>query len=273
MNNRLFKWIELNKNKEKPIILLLKFLYSITYDWIYNVLIIIIPIVLSNCEGKMYYILMIILVLITIWYTQVNAYKKKRYKIEQGIKMVLEHINLCITSLDEYINNNCDGDGIFETACDLVSSSLYKTITNYTNCQIRISIIGQFIEKGKKNCVMLSRKSMNREICTKSQRRVNYKGNTDYYYLKILSDNNDDMIILNKEEIENNFCYNSKIKSNICQYIGIPDKYNTDNIIYLIQLDAMEENIFGKTEEEIKLFYKNFIYPYISFLRHAYNME
>ena len=82
------------------------------------------------------------------------------------------------------------------------------------------------------------------------------------------------MIIFNQEQIDNRFFYkNSKRKSNLKQYLCIPDKINTDDIIFLLQLDALVEDAFGKDKDEIYKFYDNYISPYVSFLKHAYNIE
>lgn len=178
-----------------------------------------------------------------------------------------------MTTLDNYINE--DGNtGIFEYASDLVSSSLYNKLKEIIDCDIRVSVIQQFIHESKKNYVMLSRNSRLRQNCPKRQKNVKYDKNKDYYYLKILEDNSEDIIILNEKEIEKKFYYKNKNrKSNMKQYLCIPVKMEKENIVFLLQLDANREDAFGKNKEEIYNFYDNYIHPYICFLRHAYNIE
>lgn len=276
--NVIFSWFDKNKNKETPIILLVKFLYSITNDWVFLVINIIFPIFLSplfeNKDKKMFFIILSVYVIISLWYSLVNAYKNRRNKKDKTVKMVLEESNVAITTLDNYINNEYIDNGIFEFASDLVVSSLYNTLQNISDCEIRVSIIQQFIDGSKKSCVMLSRRSKTRQKSRKSQRTVKYEKNKDYYYQKILLDNKDNMIIFNQEQVSKHFFYQNKDrKSQICQYIGIPDKNSTDDIVFILQLDAMKENAFGKNRDEINEFYDNYVYPYICFLRHAYNIE
>lgn len=273
---KFFKWLE--KNKDKPLALLFRFLYSISNDWVKTIITLVFPIYLSvlyeNGSEIVFYILMILYAIIELWYTLVNLYKNNKYKDDKDNKLILDEINVITTTLDNYINNESNVEGIFEFASDLVSASLYNTLQRVIDSEIRISIVQQFKFKNQKQCVMLSRNSKTRQKCNKSRRRVKYEKNKDYYYLKILVDNKDSMIIFNEEQIGKHFFYKNKdMKSHIKQYLCIPDKHQTDDIIFLLQLDAMEENAFGKDREEINDFYNNYIYPYICFLRHAYNIE
>lgn len=276
--DRLFNWFEKNRNKETSIILLLKFLYSITYDWIYIIINIVYPFYLSHLfekENKLFFLVaLFIFVILSLWYSFVNTYKNIRHKKFRNTKMILEEFNLAVSTLDNYINNEYSNNGIFEFASDLVTSSIYNTLQKIIECEIRVSIIQQFIDNKKKSCVMLSRRSKLRQKSRKSQRTVKYEKKKDYYYQKILLDNKSDMIVFNEDEINKHFYYqNTDRKSCICQYIAIPDKNSTNDIVFILQLDAMSKNAFGSDRAEINEFYDNYIYPYICLLRHAYNIE
>ncbi len=275
----IFKWFDKNKNKETPLILLVKFIYSITTDWLLLIINIIFPIYLSplfeNKNKKMFYIVLLIYIAISLWYSIVNTYKNRRNKKDKAVKIISEEINAAITTLDNYINNQYIDNGIFEFASDLVVASIYNILKDIADCEIRVSVIQQFIEGTQKNCVMLSRRSKTRQKSRKSQRKVKkYIYKQDYFYQKILFDNKDSMIIFNQEQVSKYFFYQNKDKkSKVCQYIAIPDKNSTNDIVFILQLDAMKENAFGKNKDEINRFYDNYIYPYICFLRHAYNIE
>lgn len=276
--NAIFGWFDNNKNKETSIILFLKFLYSISNDWIYSIINIAFPIYLSplfeNKDKKLFIIIFSIYVILSLWFSMVNAYKNRRNKKDRNVKFISEEINAAMTTLDNYINNEYLDNSIFEFASDLVVASIYNSLQGIVGCEIRVSVIQQFIDDSQKNCVMLSRRSKTRQKCRKSQRKVKYEKNKDYYYQKILVDNKDSMIIFNEEQVNKHFIYQSKDrKSQIKQYIGIPDKNSTDEIIFILQLDAMKENAYGKDKNEINVFYDDYIYPYICFLRHAYNIE
>ena len=278
MKEKILKWVEKNKKQETAFVNLLKFLYLISFDWLNTVLDILLTLLLTYYfEEKKWLLFGIIItsiILITIWYSMVNFYKNYKKQIDEHNKLILDEINLITTTLDNYINNENNVEGIFEFASDLVSASIYNTLPKFINCEIRVSIIQQFRQKSKNSCVMLSRNSKTRQKSKKTQKNVKYEKNKDYYYLKILVDNKDSMIIFNEEQIDKHFFYKNKDrKSDIKQYLCIPDKHQTDEIIFLLQLDAMKENVFGKDREEINNFYNNYIYPYICFLRHAYNIE
>ena len=279
MNDKLFKWIDKKKNQDKALINLLKFLYLISCEWLNSVLDIILSLLLSYFfpKNKVFVIILALIVLVNIWYYFVNSYRNRQNKIDKNVKMVLDENNLMIKALDEFIsaeyNNNDIGKGLFEHASDLVTSSMYSTLKTITGCEVRVSVIQQSEgEQSKKECIMVSRRSKSTMKRKKEKKTVKYRLNKDYYYLKILVDNKDEVIILDNESIQKLFIGNNK-KNKIHQYIGIPDKSQTNDIAFLLQLDGMEENTFGKTEEEINEFYINYIYPYVCFLRHAYIVE
>ena len=275
---RIFRWFDKNKNRETPFVLAVKFLYSVTNDWLVMTTNTLTPIFLSilyeDEKKNKFMVLIIIYILFLWWYSIVNIYKNRRNKKEKNVKMINEDINVAMTTLDNYINNEYEENGVFEFASDLVSASIYDSIGQIIECEIRVSVIQQFIDNSKKNCVMVSRRSKKRQKSRKQQKIVKYKRHKDYYYNKILLDNSEGMIIFNEEQIEKNFYYqNEDRKSHIRQFIAIPDKNSSDEIVFILQLDAMKSDAFGKNREDINDFYDNYIYPYICFLRHAYNIE
>lgn len=281
MKERIFRWIDKNKNQETAIINLLKFLYLISYEWLKSVLDILLSLFLSYyfTEEKwiLFSIILFFIISISVWYSFKNSYNNRQNKIDKNIKMVLDENNLMIKALDEFVsveyNNNDVGKGLFEYASDLVTASMYNTLKTITSSEVRISVIQQSeTENEKKECIMVSRRSKSTMKRRKEKKAVKYKPHKDYYYLKILIDNNDELIIFNDEKIKKLFISKDN-KKNIYQYIGIPDKSQTDDIAFLLQLDGMEENTFGKSEEEINDFYIKYIYPYVCFLRHAYIIE
>lgn len=268
----------IKRNRKNPFVLLLSFLYSITSEYINTLINVVAPIYLSvifeSDKKNTFLILLIIYAVIEMWYNFVNIYNNYKNKSNVDNRRILDEINIIMTTLDNYINNNDNVEGVFEFASDLVSASLYHTIPTIIEGDIRISIIQQFKSEEKKQCIMLSRNSRTRQKAKKSINTVKYEKNKDYYYKKILLDNKESLIIFNEEQIDKYFYYKNKdMKSDIKQYLCIPIKHQTNDIIFLLQLDSMKENAFGKRKEEVNEFYNNYIYPYICFLRHAYNIE
>lgn len=281
MFDKLFNWLNRNKDKDSLFIIILKLLYKLSVGWIHTILNIILALPLAfyyeKANWNRFAIILTIIVLIEFYFYIVDNYKKYKYQVQKKSALVLDETVALTTSLDDYILNNEDlGKGIFTHASDLVSSSMYKVLKEITGCEVRISVIQQFYNNGNgRKCMMISRKSKKRTSCQSKLMNVEYTKNKDYYYLKILKDNNDTYIFFEtKKEIDKNFYWkNKKKKSDIYQYIGCTEKIKTDDVAFLLQIDSMEKNAFGKKEDQISVFVDNYIYPYIQFLKHAYNLE
>lgn len=280
MRDKLFKWVDKNKNKDKAYIHFLKGLYLITKDWVDAVIVFVLSIAGGYVIGKENWIVTsiigVVMLLTRLWYSLVNGYKAYSTNANVNNKEILEEISAITTTLDTYIMDN-GIVGVFEYACDLVATALYTRLSKIVDSEIRISIIQQFALDGKKKCTMVSRKSKSRQNCHKSEKLVKFEKKDmckEYYYVKILVDNKEDMIIFNQEQLEKRFFYkHPERKSELKQYLCIPDKIDTNDIIFLLQLDALVEDAFGKDKDEIQKFYYSYIVPYVSFLRHAYNIE
>lgn len=282
MLDKLYNWLNRNKDKDSVGIIVLKLCYKLSYDWLHTVLNILLTLIMTNLytDGKtsLFYVVLSGIVLLEIYFSLVNSYKKYKYQVQKNSDLILNEIVTATLALDDYINDNDgSGKGIFEYASSLITASMYKVLKEVTNCEIRISVIQQFHEEGKKKrkCIMISRKSKRRANCSKQEKNVEYTENKNYYFLKVLEDNIDTYIFFDtKKEIDKKFFWkNNKKRSNIYQYIGFAEKINTDDIAFLLQIDAMEKNAFGKNKDELSVFADNYIYPYLQFLRHAYNIE
>ena len=278
---RLYNWLNRNKDKDNILFNGIKFLYSISFEWVHSILILIMTLFITDNYSKQnwlfFCISIIVTILIEVYFYVIDSYKKYKYQVQRNSDLILNEIVTATTALDDYINTNDQlGKGIFEYACNLVTTSMYKVLKEVTNSETRISVIQQFhVGNRKRKCVMISRKSKKRTSSAKKEQLVEYTEKKNYYFLKILKDNVDTYVFFDtKTEIDKKFYWNNnKKRSNICQYIGMAEKIETNDIAFLLQIDAMEKNAFGKTKDELSVFADNYIYPYIQFLRHAYNIE
>lgn len=281
MGNRLYNWLNRNSNRETAFFVGLKFLYKISTELIHSICVLILTMIISDLysktDWKMFWVCLGILIFIEIYFNFVNGFRKYNYQIRRDSNTILDEIVVATTALDDYINTNGDsGKGIFEYASNLATASLYDLLKQVTGCETRISVIQQFREgTRRRKCIMISRKSRKRTSSSKRELIVDYIEKKNYYFLKILKDNKDIYIFFDtKTEVDKNFFWkNNKKRSDIFQYVGIAEKVKTDDIAFLLQIDAMEKNAFGKSKEELSVFLDKYIYPYIQFLKHAYNIE
>lgn len=281
MLDKLCNWLNRNKDKDSLCFLIMKIIYKISYEWIHSVVVIVLTLLMTEYYNIEDYLLFGIclggIILVEIYYFVLYRYKDYKNQVRKNSDLVLNDCVTATIALDDYINaNRNSGKGIFELASNLVTTSMYKTLKEIVKCEIRISIVQQFHEKGRsRKFTMISRKSKKRTSCKKIECKVEYSERKNYYFLKILKDNIDVYVFFNtKEEIDKKFFWkNNKKRSAIYQYIGMAEKIGNDDIAFLLQIDAMEKNAFGKTKDELSVFAENYISPYIQFLKHAYNME
>ncbi len=279
MQERFFRWVDKSVNRKNVIIKLFNGLNWLTKDWVHAFVQTLLACWLQFTVDN-YYLFIFVCVLIAVsswWYSLVNSYHNYKNAIFTNAASIQAGINDLIVSLDGYMKKYSNGDGIFEYACELVSNSLYKVLKQATGCEVRVSVVQQFVDDDRKSCVLLGRKSRMRSTSRKTQRQVKYVRGQDYYYQKILLDNKDAVIVFNEGQVNRNFYFrNLDLKSNIYQYVGITDMNGGKDVLFVIQLDALDGKKFIKKSDdhyEIREFYNNFIYPYICFLRHAYNIE
>lgn len=281
MINKLYNWLNRNKDKENLFFIGLKFIYKISVEWVHAIIVLILTLLITDAFTKehwfIFWLILVAAAITEFYFWLIGNYKKYKYQVQRNSDLILNEIITATTALDDYVNNNNkSGKGIFEYASVLVTTSMYKVLKEVTSCEPRVSVIQQFHEDQKKRkCVMLSRKSRKRTSSAKKEMLVEYTKNKNYYFLKILKDNIDTYVFFDtKKEIDKNFFWkNNKKKSDIYQYIGLAEKVETQDIAFLLQIDAMEKSAFGKNKDELAVFAENYIYPYIQFLKHAYTIE
>lgn len=280
--DKIFNWIDKNKNKDSAIINLLKLLYSISASWVQAVLDIILSLFLGtfyeNNNIVAFIIILLVIIIVSIWFWIVSKYSNFRKEVNRNLELILNEVSTALGMLDEYVDRRDYeiGKGLFEYASEVATNSMYDVLKKITGVEVRVSVIQQFHEyKSRRKCMMISRRSKNRKVCSKETIAVQYTGKNNYYYLKILKDNVESYTLLeNQTEIEKKFYHKSKVKkSNIHQYIGLAQTIKTEDVAFLLQIDGMEKDSFGKNKDEINIFIDNYIDPYIQFLKHAYNME
>lgn len=281
MKKKFFNWLNRNKSKDTFLWTCLKLLYKMSIDAVHGIINVILGLFFGEYFGSESWgsvlIISIVIVLVEIYFYFVRSYKDYNYSIRKNSNLILNEITAATVALDDYIiTNNDSGKGIFQYASNIVTASLYDVLKQITGSETRISVIQQFHDKRKRYCLMISRKSQKRTSSSKERQDIEYSGKkNNYYYLKVLKENETTYIFFEtKEAIDNIFYWpNKKKKRNIFQYIGVAEKVKTNDIAFLLQIDAMEKDSFGKTQDDLSAFADEYIYPYIQFLKHAYNLE
>ena len=79
MINRLYNWLNRNKDKENIFFIGLKFIYKISVEWVHAIIIILMTLVMTDFYEKSYWtsfaIILIIMIMIEIYFYLIGNYK------------------------------------------------------------------------------------------------------------------------------------------------------------------------------------------------------
>lgn len=280
MRKHIFHFIDNYKDSNNPIILLLKFIYSISFGWVLAIFDIafgiLIPIWWGTQRFSFIIVSTVILCIIHYYFDVVHDYKTKEYGYRKLSDDILNSCTVLTNSISEYITDDANHSNIFKFVAQAVCSEIYYCLKQYYKCEFRVSVIQQFDHsRSRTNCRMIGRKSRLKINNTNHKLQNVRKDANSYYYIDILLKNEETIYVLPTEkEIKKLFKHKkAKNRSKIKQYIGMPAFAYSDKIAFILQVDCMAENKLGKTTYDVESFAKRFLYPYLSILVNAYQQE
>lgn len=284
---KLFEWLDRKSNSENFLVLILKIIYKICSNSIVNSIFnVLIPFLFSlpifineNINITSGIICLIILIIFNILACISEKYKKHVLECSIGASKLINNIQSIFKTYNERITDY-EFKGLFEVISDSVCGDLYHFFKDVFKIETRISLVQQYKDDyGINRSVMISRTSAKTQKLgrKKNDSVVKYDGNNSHkYYNNILLDNDDRIVILLDEEINKNFYVKEPISRNrpkIYQYIGIPQKAYGKEIAFLLQIDVMQKNAFGKKEDDIERFCSKYTEPLMQILQNAYLVE
>lgn len=170
----------------------------------------------------------------------------------------------------------------FQEMSFLVCRSIYDIIERELECdECEVTVYQKFPkEKNKKyNTVkMIAYATKDRAI--PSTYNVTYninKNSPKTIFMSIFKQNKANTIIFHKQKIvRQNFVMlqgSEDREQMIHQYIGIPIKTNSNNVVCVLQIDVPRKKLLGKNYKEVKLFADNILKPFSSILYNAYERD
>lgn len=277
--NIIFHFIDKYKNSKNPLILLLKFFYSISYDWVLSVIDIIagilIPLLWNKISLLKSILLFAFLIVIHFYFEIVRKYRQKEYAYRRLSDDILNSCTILTNAISDQIIDSSNYCSLFQFSAQAVCSEIYTCLQRYFGCEFRISVIQQYSQNGTKTtCKMIGRKSKNTLNNNKHKVHTVKRKETNYYYIDILLENDDGIIILpTGNDIEQKFKYAKKNHSKVQQYLAMPVFAFSEKIAFILQVDCMEKNKLGKNNYEIMSFANRLLLPYISILVSSYQQE
>ena len=230
--DKFFEYIEKIKSKKRGILVIfLELSYHIFRNTVIvgliNVIIpILVTIIRTDQRMTVPIILIVGLVLVNGFHAVALSYHSRVLMTVEGNARITQFTQSLVKLLNECIAERKE-DSIFIDLGDQVCSDLYYFFQDIFNIETRISIVHQYADSNNpKNYLssIVCRKSKSTQKLgrRKHEKRVRFNSNgkekPDYYYNKILLDNDKQIVVLFKGEIEKLFKRN-KAGAKINQYI------------------------------------------------------
>lgn len=283
---RFYKKIdELKLNNDNTLVLFLQLLYRIFSSQVFlGILNVIIPFLFTlpiiKDESKLLLCGIICVILLIIVNTVggiATGYKVYNLNSLNATKSIINNMNSLNKIYNERITDENGFQGLFELMSDSICSDLYHLFKVAFKIETRVSVIQQYPGDTEDDyySMMISRASKNTQRLGRRRdtAKVQYTSRKSKYYKKILVDNNDKIVILLKDEILKNFIFSTKKNKNIQQYIAFPQKAYGKRIAFILQVDVMKKDGFGKSSEDIEKFCEEYVDPFIRILQNAYLIE
>lgn len=284
---KIYTYIDKQKYKDNNIIIIVRFFYLVLSNQILvgasNV---IVPFafslyIKSNTERFGLHITLCIIGLAVLNFLHGVAvdYKLHSRKIHHAHQITVKNIETIYKTFNERITMEKTFDDLFQMISGAVCQDVYHLFKNVFSLETRISVVLQYFD-AEDDCfysAMAGRtsKKTHQLAAYKGKAVVEYSKSSGRYYNKILQNNTDEIIVLDKEKIKKYFHFNHKPKKSarINQYICIPQKAYGVQTAFLLQIDVMENGSIHKTKEEIEDFCEEYIDPYMRTLQNAYIVE
>lgn len=170
----------------------------------------------------------------------------------------------------------------FQEMSFLVCKSIYDIINNEIGCEdCQVTVYQKFLKSdGKKYDTVKMIAYATKDSIIPSTYESTYNINKhapDTAFMKLFKRTEIDTIIYHSHKcVQENFILlqgSEKREKDICQYIGIPIKTNTNNVVCVLQIDVSKKKILGKNYKEIKIFADNILKPFSSILYNAYERD
>jgi len=167
----------------------------------------------------------------------------------------------------------------FQEFAFAVCKDIYDVIKDLFKCeQPQVTVFQKFTNtSGDKHIQMIAYGTFNNVIPSSYSEPYILSGSLERFDEKIFGSKEAKIRTLhNKDAVRENFKISEHSKAReeaICQYIGVPIKDSSGEIVFLLQIDVNEENTFGKSELALKELAENVFFPFAQLLYATYEHE
>lgn len=170
----------------------------------------------------------------------------------------------------------------FQTFAFAVCNDIYKILNSELKCEKpQVTVFQKFDDAENKKFIQMVAYSCYKDNIPSSYSEKYYFADVEVKRKrcdeKIFSGKEASVkVFADKKSIVENFYISENSKEReeaICQYIGVPIKDSSGEIVFLLQIDVNQEGVLGKSELELKELAENVIFPYAQILYACYEKE
>ena len=170
----------------------------------------------------------------------------------------------------------------FQEMSFLVCRSIYDIIERELECdECEVTVFQKFL-KGKNkrydSIKMIAYATKGSVIpSTYDNTYVINKNAQNTIFMNLFKNNQSDAVVYhNQKSVSENFIWldeSEEREKGIHQYIGIPIKTNSNNVVCVLQIDVSQKKLLGKNYKEVKCFADDILKPFSSILYNAYERD
>lgn len=170
----------------------------------------------------------------------------------------------------------------FQEMSFLVCRSIYDIIERELECyECEVTVYQKFLKGNNKksdNIKMIAYATKESIIPSTYDKSYTINKNApNTVFMKLFKNNQSDAIIChNQKSVKEKFIWLSESEERekkIHQYIGIPIKSNSNNVVCILQIDVAQKKLLGKNYKEVKYFADSILKPFSSILYNAYERD
>lgn len=170
----------------------------------------------------------------------------------------------------------------FQEMSFLVCRSIYDIIERELECyECEVTVYQKFLKSNNKKCdniKMIAYATKGSMIPSTYDKIYTINKNApNTVFMKLFKNNQSDAIIChNQKSVKEKFVWLSESEERekkIHQYIGIPIKSNSNNVVCILQIDVAQKKLLGRNYKEVKYFADDILKPFSSILYNAYERD
>ena len=231
----------------------------------------------------------IVYIPLLIVFSKLNHYRKRRqsqYSVQKNLNVeiasLLYGMSAESVALNSSLQNNpsyntFNNSKYFEKVADNICVSVFQVLRDlFGNDRFKVSVFQQYSKGDHLWVKMIAEKSAKLDRADSYQQEyqidIQDKKILPFFCRVFFEDDKEYVILVNEEDVREQFIKIRGHKINTKQYIGVVGKVNFETVGFVLQICTYTKGQFGQ-EADAEKFFTDVLIPYREVLRMAYNQR